>query len=732
MPKNTGTPFLSKPNRIKPLPQDRERSGRREWEEYTRKLMKNYRRIEQARKDGEFLANADLTGSMEHRRTAATLTLLDEVYRRYGSSYPADSRNRLGELWIQLNYRFNTYTNIETESYILTAAAIWILDQIREDHERWYELMKLIPTDDFLLDEVETPDLWDPLYDWDLIAGVQYILQNRNGTPALDASNCPRCITDDVSASAGQKPDIQDRKNYEKLISLVQEEDLERAKKRFETLFWAFTDRIFAALTPLEERLNASAGKAEALRLEHNALIDELDETAFNLGETISGRARSSKSPSSLPGRLPDLNQLAGMTAGKTAFPFQPDISPIRQTTLGFIEKTQKLNAVTDRYNEAVDEIDGLYDAISKLMSQSVRQGYISDCTPFGEDSSKAMKRLDIGEPFEVCAGLLLQIDQGSDLPWAYGPGTGLMEEVCECLPWGVADYDEDEDATWLETDRKFPAKVPMNASMPDFNTRSYTRRYDDHFDFPRSISQLIYEETGCLLPRDMHKYDSRIRILKRYGVTGKDAAVALACMSFGAASRRQKQVWNVGPGPDAEDREQAEGASSDQLSALNLELKRMRSALHEAEKNARDAKKELQVLRTKAELDRRELADLREFVFNLDTEEPEEASQVETSFPYEVRKDTVIFGGHATWEKVIKPLLRGSVRFIDKDLYTFDPAIIRSADVVWIQPNAMSHTQYYRVLDIARQYKKPVRYFTHASAYKGAVQVMDNDLGQN
>jgi len=66
-------------------------------------------------------------------------------------------------------------------------------------------------------------------------------------------------------------------------------------------------------------------------------------------------------------------------------------------------------------------------------------------------------------------------------------------------------------------------------------------------------------------------------------------------------------------------------------------------------------------------------------------------------------------------------------VRFIEKD-FKFDTSIIRRADVLWVQPNALAHKAYYRIIDTARQYKKPVRYFTKASAYQSAVQLRDFD----
>jgi len=73
--------------------------------------------------------------------------------------------------------------------------------------------------------------------------------------------------------------------------------------------------------------------------------------------------------------------------------------------------------------------------------------------------------------------------------------------------------------------------------------------------------------------------------------------------------------------------------------------------------------------------------------------------------------------------------MLTGNIRFIDKDL-NFDVNVIRNADLVWVQTNAISHPQYYKITDAARQCKKPVRYFTHASATKGALQIVNADRG--
>ena len=94
---------------------------------------------------------------------------------------------------------------------------------------------------------------------------------------------------------------------------------------------------------------------------------------------------------------------------------------------------------------------------------------------------------------------------------------------------------------------------------------------------------------------------------------------------------------------------------------------------------------------------------------------------------PWQVRRRTVVFGGHDSWRKAVRPLLTGA-RFYNREALP-DLDAIRGADVVWIQPNALSHKYYYRIIDAARKNGIPVRYFGFASAKKCALQFARDEL---
>ena len=311
------------------------------------------------------------------------------------------------------------------------------------------------------------------------------------------------------------------------------------------------------------------------------------------------------------------------------------------------------------------------------------------------------------------------------------------MGEVTESLPWGIFEYDELEDDIW--EGRAEEAELPKSIRIPETYSRQY-RMKGDAFDFPRSLAQIIYEETGCVLPRNLHLYDSKAKMLGKYGIKGKDAANALMLMSTLGTTRRMTRALNLDgdlswlddtveneTAGEEEKQDQPEEATAD-AAALKDEIKKLKAALHASEKESRETKKTLAGIKAAAEREHRELADLREYVFNSKQTEEEEAAPDESyKWPYEVQKNTLVFGGHETWAKGIKGILTGNVRFIDKD-YVFDTGIIRHADVIWIQPNALSHKMYYRIIDNARIYNKAVRYFSFASWARCAEQVAEGD----
>ena len=129
--------------------------------------------------------------------------------------------------------------------------------------------------------------------------------------------------------------------------------------------------------------------------------------------------------------------------------------------------------------------------------------------------------------------------------------------------------------------------------------------------------------------------------------------------------------------------------------------------------------------------LEHRELADLRELVFNRELDANKQARrekpEKQYAFPYETKKRTVVFGGHDSFLRAIKPLLP-NVKYVDARNLSYSPEIIRNADVVWIQNNCISHSQYWSIVKNCKLAGIQMRYFAYASAEKCARQLADED----
>lgn len=142
----------------------------------------------------------------------------------------------------------------------------------------------------------------------------------------------------------------------------------------------------------------------------------------------------------------------------------------------------------------------------------------------------------------------------------------------------------------------------------------------------------------------------------------------------------------------------------------------------HNVEEELSQTARELKLLR----MEHRELADLRELVFNQENDVSGNLP-AEISYPYLTQKRTVIFGGHENFLKFIRPKFP-DIKFVDTINYGFDPAIVKNADVVWVQTNCIAHAQYGNIVKITRRYGIQLRYFVYASVEKCAEQVVRED----
>ena len=669
----------------------------------------------------------DIEPAMKKRRIDAMLASLKKLNEK---------EQKYAYEWIFLNFQVNNYTILEYEGYILTAAAIWILDRLTEHNVSLDKVFALLPKDEKLIDNILKVDIHDCRYDTDLIASVEYVLHYRNKDIApmeINYDDKERLITSNLAAKGKDHADVPSRQAFEKLLDLIPQQVKEDAVRRFEECYKVWKKRSFVWIEYLVGKnrekvkaLKASGNEIHMAIKEQNKYVEQIyaKEKRLMKKKKISSNKKHENAFLIDPIKINAEEKYSVLANGHE----QVNIDSLHCFDM------EKINKMAEQYNSMLEEAMSEYDKCLELVPYIIQYGSnLKDAKELFKDDKldEVLKPFPVTDPYEMCFALLYLTEQGSDIPWLYGSCQGMMSEVACSLPWGVGNYNEYDTAYWKE-------KLPADSDTPDFPNfykREYCKKEGDESSI-RNLAQIIYEITGCLMPRDIHRYDAELKNLENYGINQNDAILLLHCMLALGNSRHRIKAENLEP--DYMDRllpEDKDEVSKEELIVRKTELERqvqqLRSALYTSEKAVEETKKELAEQKAATEAEQRELADLREIIFNkeeFDNYDSSTEKNIDNSkYPYTVRKRTVVFGGHEKWLKAFKPMMKGDIRFIPKDM-KIDASLIKYADVIWVQTNVILHRFYYSIINAVRKYNKPIRYFTSVSAVKCAEQLIEND----
>ena len=165
-----------------------------------------------------------------------------------------------------------------------------------------------------------------------------------------------------------------------------------------------------------------------------------------------------------------------------------------------------------------------------------------------------------------------------------------------------------------------------------------------------------------------------------------------------------------------------------DNIYDLKKEIKLLKEEIKKAHDEKRSIIHNFETLKAEKEEQQKQLLELRTMIREpVSNEDNEETKSPQITFPYSAKGRYVVFGGHNTWSKAIKPLLK-NVRFIDATTRP-DIGLILNADTVWIQNNAIGHSDYYKIMGIVRRNNIKIEYFSYASAEKCAEQLAMYDM---
>ena len=266
--------------------------------------------------------------------------------------------------------------------------------------------------------------------------------------------------------------------------------------------------------------------------------------------------------------------------------------------------------------------------------------------------------------------------------------------------------------------------------------------------DWKLNIPQILYGLTGIVMPRTVSDSDGMAEVFEAAGVEKGTAKGLELYLQIALDVQMQSRDWRrdfrhpsaaLPKGLSDSDAENAVNIDKeDDIDELKAKIRRLRESNEKYREDLYQIRHEMETVKERTEnvekraaAERTELAELRELVFTQANAvekgglEPDKAAELR--FPYSTRKRVVAFGGHDSWRKAIRPLLP-NVTFINREQRP-NADMIKAADVVWIQPNALSHRSFYKIINVVRTNQVQIRYFGYASAMKCAVQVLEDDV---
>lgn len=624
--------------------------------------------------------------------------------------------------WIAINILMDPPYNVGEEMFCYSlAAAIWILDAIRAN-QKMDEVLALLPKDKDKLDSVRLPKCVSPCYSEAVLRSMVYTILHRN-EDCVGLIKSPKdparvFVTDGYTIAGKQHQDVPSRQVFEGILALLPEDMVDNAVNTFAFMSKAAVSRYF---TCRNKWIKKEIKFTQELRKKTEEL-KVISQESVNLVE----KAKAVVNGTSVPKRIEGV----------------PLISESLQVGAQVFDIKKRCNDIIDEMEAIQDERDALYDEISDFQNDSIMKSYWTEeswAKRYPKLIARYAARYSVPDPYEMCFAFYYLIDQGDDLAWMYYPTSVILSFSAAQLPWSGGAVKELSDKNgantadiidifphidiYNELHTKDSRMVPISWNDMSLHLPPDTKREDNLRYTP---SKAIYTFTnGAIVPRNTRNIDAFAESLYDCGVTA-DEGKAIYGAYISVLSNLEERV-------DFKDNTESLAAQckeyEKELERLRKENEQQKEELYKTKKALSDKDAIIEKQANKRTVEKQELNDLRELIFALTNDAGEEkpSQKQNTAFPYHTQKKHVVFGGHPTWLKAIKPMLP-DVKFIEG---VPSSEQIKGAEMVWLQTNYMSHKAFYKIIDIVRSKNIPLRYFTSASAAKGAEQVVAADNGK-
>ena len=650
-------------------------------------------KYEQLSLKGNELEKYDYTPACCKKRANATEKGIKTARIKLQGSIPAANIDTYFIFSNHLVMRGGYNYAVDVCNNVATAAAIWILDELTLEG-KLTEIFDLLP--DF--DENEppadfiAPPLFHPLYERSLINSVVQMIRHRNSSQVFDKVAIGTINQADQRLEKDEESQLN-RKAFDQVLSLIDPSSIKRVTERYESDVWEFYKLAFSVFYSVEERLSK-------LEREHDEIEDSLNKSV---------------KPNA----------------------FAPYASKSSTDPLAVLQGNPERTRLITRRSQLEDEIDELYtigftdislaNDREKAVMKLKQKGIIS------EDLVDKVISFHVDDPFETAFALLYLLDTDSLVPWYYYGSISVAYTMCDQLPFDA------------------PMDVPEEPQLlSEYNDVLYKHvykgyRWEDRTDasfepvtrsYAKNLSQLMFSSSLTLFPRVVPEQPGVNEYLDSLGELEKRErdAYSLLFHLLNAEKLRAEDYTvykklslflknnEIDKAPETEDINELKSENA-RLRQKNQELV---SSISTVISEKKSVETQVRSLRSANDIQSKELSDLRELVYLLNSDDVQEEHTDHTiKYPFKTEQKIISFGGHVSWINELKKKFPDVV-FISPEMQP-NTELIRNADTVWIQTNCIGHSDFYLIINTAKNAGIPIRYYSYSSADKCAEQLVNS-----
>lgn len=629
--------------------------------------------------------------------------------------------------WIKLNIpTLPPFNDGERKYNYSLAAAIWMLDAIRAAH-KIDDALAILPKDKEKLASVKIPSCTSPCYSDAVIRSMVYTILHRNedcvgiDNPIKPPLKFP--VTDSYTAMGKQHQNVDSRNLFDALIGMISQEEINDAVNSYSIQVREVLKRYYSGLSILSKQAQRYQKESESLMRAIKAINAE---TA-----ALSENTKSFVKAQTLPFAA---NNIAGLDI--------PSKMTIQFDTI--IERGKVLLAQSEANQQKTNKIE---NQIKDFLYDSIGHSYWSEdawAEKYSKEIAKQVSGFETADPYEICFAFYYLLDKGEYLPWLYYPSSVLLSYAATQLPWCGGDIKKYLDAADTTSADVYENTEKLNLhkdnltkdseSIPiQWNALSLVLENPEKGTVRFSPSTTVYSLTdGTIVPRNSADVDELYDSLSDAGV-GDDRDIALYSAYISVLSNLKGRIDFPESGDRDDDKQEIANlkaqcnAYESELEQLKAECEKRKQAIYKANKAIAELKSRIEEDASERQKEKQELNDLRELVYALTNDaasDEKEPARSQTEFPYQTARKHIVYGGHPTWLKAIRPMVP-DVKFVEGFPSTEQ---IKGAEIVWLQTNYLSHKAFYKIIDIVRSKNIPLRYFTSASATKCAEQLVKAD----